>query len=235
MLKLNEALVVLGRSLISFFTLLIFARVLGKQELSQLSFFDYVLGITIGSIAASLSVDLSSRAWPHWVGLFTWSATVFALQIITFRSEKANRLLVGEPAILIMNGKILENNMKKTRYTISDLLKQLREKDVFDISKVDFAVLESNGQLSVLLKPEHQYATPGDLNITPHVSGLSTELIYSGIVIEENLKTSGLDESWLNIQLKMNGIKSVSEVFLATYNRTTGTLYIDKIIDQVQK
>jgi len=123
--------------------------------------------------------------------------------------------------------------MKKTRYTISDLLKQLREKDVFDISKVDFAVLESNGQLSVLLKPEHQYATPGDLNITPNNSGLSTELIYSGIVIEENLKTAGLDESWLNIQLKMNGIKSTSEVFLATYNRATGTLYIDKIMDQV--
>ncbi len=232
MLSLNEALVVLVRSLIGFFTLFVFARLLGKQEISQLSFFDYVLGITIGSIAASLSVDLSSRAWPHWVGLFTWTVTVFALQLITFRSKHANRYLVGEPIILIKNGLVMEDNMKKLRYTIADLLKQLRNKDVFELSRVDFAILETNGQLSVLLKPEYQCATPSDMNITPPVSGLSTELIYSGIVIEGNLKAAGLDRIWLDTQLKLNGINSPSEVFVATYNQASASLYIDKLIDQ---
>ncbi len=232
MLSLNEALVVLVRSLIGFFTLFVFARLLGKQEISQLSFFDYVLGITIGSIAASLSVDLSSRAWPHWVGLFTWTITVFALQLITFKSKNANRYLVGEPIILIKNGLVMEDNMKKLRYTIADLLKQLRNKDVFDLSRVDFAILETNGQLSVLLKPEYQCTTPGDMNITPPVSGLSTELIYSGIIIESNLKAAGLDRLWLDTQLKLNGINSPSEVFAATYNQASTNLYIDKFMDQ---
>ncbi len=231
MLRLNEALVVLIRSLIGFFTLFVFARLLGKQEISQLSFFDYVLGITIGSIAASLSVDLSSRAWPHWVGLFTWTVTVFALQLITFRSKNANRYLVGEPIILIKNGLIMEDNMKKLRYTIADLLKQLRNKDVFDLTQVDFAILETNGQLSVLLKPEYHCATPADLKITPPVSGLSTELIYSGIVIESNLKAAGLDRLWLDTQLNLKGINNPSEVFVATYNESSATLYIDKFMD----
>jgi uncharacterized membrane protein YcaP (DUF421 family) len=142
-LALNEALVVLARSLIAFFTLFIFARLLGKQEISQLSFFDYVLGITIGSIAATLSVDLSSRAWPHWVGLLTWTVTVFILQVLTLKSKKVNDYLVGEPTVLIKNGLIMEENMGKLRYTIADLLKQLRSKNVFDISQVDVAILET--------------------------------------------------------------------------------------------
>jgi len=230
-LALNEALVVVVRSLIGFFTLFIFARLLGKQEISQLSFFDYVLGITIGSIAASLSVDLSSRAWPHWVGLLTWTITVFALQVITLKSKKANRYLVGEPILLIKSGLIMEDNMKKLRYTLADLLKQLRNKDVFDLSQVDFAILETNGQLSVLLKPEYQCTTPLDLSITPSASGLSTELIYCGMVIENNLQEAGVDRLWLDTQLKMNGISSPAEVFIASYNQATGSLYIDKYID----
>ncbi len=231
MLTLNEALVVLVRSLIGFFTLFVFARLLGKQEISQLSFFDYVLGITIGSIAGSLSVDLSSRAWPHWVGLFTWTVTVFALQLITFRSKKVNKYLVGEPTILIKNGQVMEDSMHKLRYTIADLLKQLRSKDVFDISRVDFAILETNGQLSVLLKPEYQCTTPGDINITPPASGVSTELIYSGVVVESNLAAASLDRLWLDTQLKLQGINNPSEVFVATFNPASGSLYVDKFID----
>ncbi len=233
MLILNEALVVMARSLIGFFTLFIFARLLGKQEISQLSFFDYVLGITIGSIAASLSVDLSSRAWPRWVGLFTWTVTVFILQILTLKSKKVNDCLVGEPTVLIKNGLIMEDSMKKLRYTIADLLKQLRSKDVFDISQVDLAILETNGQLSVLLKREYQYLTPGDLEISTSASGLNTEIIYAGVVVDSNLTAVGLDRLWLNTQLKLQGITQPSEVFMASYNPASSQLYIDKYLDRV--
>lgn len=233
MLALNEALVVLARSLIAFFTLFIFARLLGKQEISQLSFFDYVLGITIGSIAATLSVDLSSRAWPHWVGLFTWTVTVFILQVLTLKSKKVNDYLVGEPTVLIKNGLIMEENMGKLRYTIADLLKQLRSKNVFDISQVDVAILETNGQLSVLLKPEYQYVTPKDLQLAPTASGVSTEVIYAGVVVDSNLSAVGLDRLWLNTQLKLQGINDPSEVFVASYNPASSKLYIDKYLDQV--
>lgn len=229
---MNEAIVVVIRSLIGFFTLLFFARLLGKQQLSQLTFFDYVLGITIGSIAASLSVDLTSRAWPHWIGLLTWTGTVLGLQWCTILWKGADRSLAGEPSIVIINGRIMEENMKKSRYTLSDLLEQLRDKQVFNLSQVDFAVLETNGQLSVLLKPEHQFVTRKDLNLTPSPAGLGNELVYSGVLIEENLKKAGVDRLWLNQQLQLQGISSPAEVFLASYDPESGELYVDKYVDQ---
>ena len=125
---MNEALVVIVRGVIGFFTLLIFARLLGKQQLSQLSFFDYVLGITIGSIAASLTTDLTSRAWPHWVGLAVWTFLVGVLQLLTLKWRYASKYIDGEPTVVIMNGKIMENAMKKLRYRTSELLEQLRLK-----------------------------------------------------------------------------------------------------------
>ncbi len=219
------------RSLIAFSSLLVFTRMLGKQQLSQLTLFDYILGITIGSIAASLSVDLSSRAWPHWVGLFTWFAIVAAMQWSGIRWKTADRIFSGEPLVVIRNGKIMEQNMKTIHYTISDLLEHLRNKGVFDISRVEFAVLENNGNLSVLLKPEYQPATLKDLQIKPSPGGISTEVIYSGLVVEENLKMAGVSLRWLQEQLQAQGISDPKEVFLATYNLDSGLLWIDKYQD----
>lgn len=213
--------------------MLILARVLGKQQISQLTFFDYVLGITIGSIAASLSVDLSSRAWPHWIGIITWAIAVVILQYISFLSKRSQRYLTGVPTIVIMNGKILEQNMYKLRYTTSDLLEQLRDKNVFDLTRVAFAVLENNGQLSVLLKPQYQPVTPSDLNISPKNAGLNNELIYNGLIIEENLAKTGVDRVWLEQQLRAQGISSYTDVFIASYDSTSGNLYIDKYIDNL--
>ncbi len=230
---LNEALVVLVRSIIAFFTLLIFARMLGKQQISQLTFFDYVLGITIGSIAASLSVDITTRAWPHWVGLATWTGAVFVLQVVSVKSKLGDRYLTGEPSIVIMNGQIMEKTMMKLRYTTSDLLEQLRDKGVFDLNKIGFAVLETNGQLSVLLKPEYQPVTPTDLNIPSSNAGLSNQLIYNGLVIESNLARAGVDRIWLDQQLQAQGINSPSEVYLAGYDANGGNLYIDKYQDNM--
>lgn len=229
---MNEALVVLVRSLIAFSALFIFTRILGKQQLSQLTFFDYVLGITIGSIAASLSTDLSTRAWPYWVALFTWFAIVALLQWSSVRWQIADRFLSGEPVLVIMKGKILEQNMKTIHYTISDLLEHLRDKDVFDISRVEIAVMETSGTLSVLLKPQYQIPTLQDLNIEPPPGGVGSELIYSGVVIENNLKQAGVNLNWLHKQLKAQGIKRTDEVFLATYNPASGVLSIDKYEDK---
>jgi uncharacterized membrane protein YcaP (DUF421 family) len=230
----NEALVVLVRAIIGFFTLLIFARLLGKQQISQLSFFDYILGITIGSIAANLTTDLTSRTWPHWVGLAVWTILVVALQWITLKWRYASKYIDGEPTVVIMNGKIMENTMKKLRYRTSELLEQLRQKNVFDISQVEFAVMEVNGQLSVLKKSQHQPVTPQDLNISTDYQGIGTELIYDGVVVEQNLKQVNLNRTWLDNQLKSQGINDPSEVFLANLD-TQGNLYIDKYQDHLKK
>lgn len=230
---MNEALIVIVRGIIAFFTLLIFARILGKQQISQLTFFDYIVGITIGSMASTLTTDLTSTAWSHWIGLLVWTCASFILQIITLKSKAASEYLDGKPTLVIMNGKILEDSMKKSRYRLSELLEQLRSKDVFDLNQVAFAILEKDGQLSVLKKPEFQPATPKDLNLKSDTSIIGTELIYDGIIIEQNLKNINKNRNWLMSQLKKQGINSSSEVFVATFN-APDKLYIDLYKDHMQ-
>lgn len=230
---MNEAVVVIVRGIIAFFTLLIFARVLGKQQISQLTFFDYILGITIGSAASSLTTDLTSRAWPHWVGLLTWTIAVLILQVITIKWRYASKYIDGEPAIVIMDGKILEDSMKKMRYRLDDLLEQLRQKDIFNVTQVKYAILEKDGQVSVLKKPEFMNATMKDLNLPIQNNGISTEIIYNGLIIDQNLKQINRDIKWLYDELRKNNIRSPLEVFFMAYNQD-GTLYIDKYSDHIQ-
>lgn len=230
---MNESYVVMVRGIISFFTLLIFARVLGKQQISQLTFFDYILGITIGSTASSLTTDLTSRAWPHWIGLLTWTIAVLLLQVISMRWRKASKFIDGEPTIVIKEGKILEDGMNKMRYRMDDLFEQLRQKDIFDIMEVRLAILEKDGKISVLKKPEFLNATMQDLNLPIKNNGMAAELIYSGVIIEQNLTQMNHDRKWLDEQLQKQNIKSPSEVFFMTVNQD-GTLYIDKYADHIQ-
>lgn len=231
---MNEGLIVLVRGIVGFFTLLIFTRLLGKQQISQLTFFDYVVGITIGSTASTLTTDLTSSAWPHWVGLFTWTALCIILQLITLKSKTAEKYLDGEPTIVISNGKILEDSMKKFRYTISDLLSQLRDKDIFDIGDVAYAVLEKDGQLSVLKKTGCDSVTPKDLKIKTSTANIDVEIIYDGSILQDNLNIINRTEKWLIKKLENKGINDASEVFLATYNASSG-LHIDLYEDHIKE
>lgn len=234
MVIVDEGLIVLLRGIIGFFTLLIFTRILGKQQVSQLTFFDYVVGITIGSTASSLTTDLTSNAWPHWVGLLTWTVLCFILQLITVKSRTAEKFLDGQPTIVITNGKILEESMKKFRYTIGDLLAQLRDKGVFDLADVAYAVLEKDGQLSILKKPECDTVTPKDLNIKTSTASIDVEIIYDGSIMQDNLVSINRNERWIMNNLKKRGINDASEVFLAIYNASSG-LHIDLYKDHIKQ
>lgn len=231
---MSEGIIVFVRAIIGFISLLIFARILGKKQISQLTLFDYIEGITIGSIAATLTTDLSSRAWPHWVGLFTWVIAGLAVDFLTTKSRYAAKYIEGEPVIIIMHGKIMEDCMRKLRYTASNLQQQLRSKDVFDLSEVQFAVLEPNGELSVLKKPQYQPLTPKHMDICVPNTGIGIELIYDGLIIDQNLKQINRDRKWLQSQLKKYDVKDPSEVFLATFE-ASGSLYVDKFKDKIEK
>ncbi len=231
---MNEGLIVLARGIIGFFTLLIFTRILGKQQISQLTFFDYVVGITIGSTASTLTTDLTSSAWSHWVGLLIWTTLCFALQLITVKSKTAEKYLDGEPTIIITNGKILEESMKKYRYTIGDLLEQLRDKGIFDLQDVAYAVLEKDGQLSILKKPECDPLTREDLNLKPSTANIDVEVIYDGSILLENLSSINRNEKWLMNKLNKQGINDATKVFLATYNASSG-LFIDLYEDDIEQ
>lgn len=231
---MNEGLVVMVRAVISYFSLLIFARVLGKEQISQLTFFDYILGITIGSIASEATLNLSSRAWPNWIGLFTWAALAYLIELISLKWRFVAKYLEGEPTIVIMNGKIMDQAMKKMKFRITDVLELLRNQGVFDLNEVDFAIIEPNGKISVLKKPEFLPLTPKDMNIKVSPSGISTELVYDGIIIEENLRQMKKDKKWLMSQLNKQGIHDISEVFLVLLN-DAGSLYVDKYNDHIKK
>lgn len=231
---MNEGLVVVVRAIISFFTLLILARVLGKEQISQLTFFDYILGITIGSIASEATADLSSRAWPHFVGLVSWAVLAYLMQYISLKWRYAAKIIEGEPVIVIMNGKLMDNILKKMKLRITDILELLRNQGIFDLNEVDYAILEPNGSLSVLKKPEYLPLTPKDMNIKVKATGISTELVYDGKLIEQNLRQMNKDKKWLMNQLSKYGIKDVSEAFLVTLN-DAGSLYVDKYKDNIKK
>lgn len=231
---MNEGLVVISRGIIAFFTLLIFTRLLGKQQVSQLTLFEYILGITIGSTASTLTTDLSSSAWAHWVGLLVWTLLVYIMQYISIKFPNIMKYINGQPEVLIVNGKIQDKKMKMLRYSLADLLEQLRVNNVFDISQVEFAVLETNGQLTVLKKSQYQTVTPFDMGLNTQYSGITTELILNGIVIEENLRKVNLDYKWLTDELIKRKINSPGEVHLATLN-TSGELYIDLYNDYQNK
>lgn len=231
---MNEGLVVTVRAIISFFTLLILARILGKEQISQLTFFDYIVGITIGSIASEATVDLSSRAWPHFIGIISWSVLAYLMQLISLKWRYAAKIIEGEPVVVIMKGKLMDKVLKKMKFRITDILELLRNQGIFDLNEVDYAILEPNGSLSVLKKPEYLPLTPKDMNIKVKPTGISTELVYDGRVIEQNLRQMNKDRKWLMNQLSKHGVKDISEIFLVTLN-DAGSLYVDKYKDNLKR
>ncbi len=229
---MDETIVTIVRSLIAFATLLLFTRILGKQQVGQLTAFEYVAGITIGSMASSLSIDLSIKPLPQFAGLASWVILVFGLQHLSIKFRWFSKVINDQPTIVIQKGKILEQNLKKLRYRHEELLSQLREKDVFDISQVEFALVEPNGTLSILKKPQYETVTVQDLNLIPSQNGLMVEVILDGIIIEENLKNLRKSHHWLKQQLQANGIDNIKKISLAVI-LPSGQLYVDKFKDDL--
>lgn len=224
---------VILRVFFAFAFLLIFSRLVGKKQINQFSFFDYIVGITVGSIAATITTELNSPPYTHLFGLFFWFLLSWLLGLATIKSRKASKWLLGEPTIIIHNGKILEKNMGKMNYHMDELMQQLRLRGAFNPRDVEFAVLETNGYLSVEKKSQKRGVTPDDLNIATKYEGMSTELIYDGQIILQNLEMFNLSENWLVSELKKQGINSLEQVSLCILD-SKGKLYVDLKNDNVK-
>ena len=231
---MDETIVSIVRSVIAFVSLLIFTRLLGKQQVGQLTAFEYVAGITIGSAASSLSVDLSIKPFPQWIALLTWVILVWGLQKLSLKHRWAAKVMDDQPTIVIQDGKILEQNLKILRYRYDELLSQLRDKGIFDITQVAFALLEPDGKLSVLKKPEYEPVTPSDLQMVPKKNGLMIEVIIDGIIIQQNLANVNKTEQWLLQQIQAQGIQDFKEISFAVI-LPNGQLYIDRFKDNVKE
>ncbi|OGO77194.1 MAG: hypothetical protein A2Y23_03760 [Clostridiales bacterium GWB2_37_7] len=222
---MNEYISILTKSIATFLGLLLIARIMGRKHLSELTYFDHIVSITIGSIIASIAVDRSIKALDGIITTVVWSTLPILIGYISLKSLAFRKVVDSEPLIIIQNGKILDQNMRKTRYHMGDLQMQLRQKDVFDITEVEFAILEPNGKLSVLKKVAYNSLTPKDMNIFTNDKGLMTELVIDGQIMASHLKMLNLNTEWLLEQLKARNIKNVEDVVFAAL-QTDGQLYI---------
>ncbi len=219
-------LVVIIRSIIAFFTLLFLVRLLGKQQVSQLTFFDYVVGITIGSIASTLSVQVNENTTATLAGMATWAILAIILAALGIRSARIRKVIDGEATVVVENGKILDKNLGKIRIPIDELLSELRSQGVFNIEDVEFALFEPGGKMSVQKKSQKQPVTPADLNIPTQYDGLPKVLIMDGVVQKDELRSLNLSNAWLFHQLGKRNVNNISEVSLAQLD-TKGNLYVD--------
>lgn len=215
------------RSSILFFTLLLFTRLMGRKQLSQLTFFNYITGIALGSITGSIVIDQNVNLLNGMTGLIWWSMLTIFSGYIALKFRNLRVLIDGQPVIVIKKGKILEEQLDKLRLNIESLTMMLREKQVFSVSDVWTAVFESNGKLSIELRKEKQPITKKDQNIfTVEPMYIPTELVSDGAIIEKNLQESGLTDDWLIGQLKKQNLK-IEDVFFIGLEEN-GTLYIDE-------
>ncbi|WP_353611408.1 DUF421 domain-containing protein [Bacillus sp. FJAT-27251] len=217
------------RIIIAFVTLLILTRVMGRKEISQLTFINFVSAITIGAIAAVLVMDPDVSILKGVLALAGWTVITLLLGFIDLKSKKARNLISGQPRILIKNGKIMEKELHKVRMDVDALNALLRQKNVFSVAEVEYAIFETDGKLSVMKKESKQPVLKSDLHIKsqPTAYPVPTEVINEGRILSSNLEKLNLDTQWLNQQLTSLGIQSISDVFYAEVQKD-GTLYVDE-------
>ena len=216
------------RTTLVFIVLLVSTRALGKKQMSHLTFFNYITGITMGSIAANIISQLNKHFMDEFIGLI-WLCMLTALTgYIGLKSGTLRVIIDGQPTILIKKGKIIKHALKSNRLNMDDLSMLLRKQNIFSITEVDYAILEPDGALSVLKKPQQQEVTKADMKInTNTINYIPSEIIVDGKIIKHNLKELNLDEEWLKKQLKHHNINSIKDVFYAEI-QSDGTLFVDK-------
>ncbi|WP_456271779.1 DUF421 domain-containing protein [Bacillus sp. AK031] len=222
---MSEYLEVALRSLFILVALFFITKLLGKKQLSKLSFFEYITGITVGSIAGTLSMDLDLKLTEGLMSILLWFSVPFILSLISLKSIKFRHFVEGTPTVFIENGNISEMALKKEKYSTDELLEQLRKKDIFRVSDVEYASLDTNGDLSVLLKKAKQPLLYEDLFTMSQKVFPVQAVINDGKVDIQGLRKIGLTEEWLLKQLKRRRI-NLENVFLAQAD-ADGVLTID--------
>lgn len=223
---------VIFQSIIAFCVLFVLARILGKRQIAQLTFFDYIAGLTLGSITASWSLD-EVKTLHAVIALVIWSFLSVALAFIQRKSYHARTALDGRPTVLIENGQILEKGLSSVHMSTEELLMLLRQKDVFKVSDAEYAVLENNGRLSVMKKTELQPLTPKDASVTVVAEHEPRVLVVDGNVMNRSLAQLGYTREWLLGEIMKYGARDFKDVFFAQID-SNGTVYVDLYDDETK-
>lgn len=208
-----ELIQVILTSLLSAVSLFLIAKIMGHKQMAQLDFFDYITGITIGSIAAELATELEAP-WKPLIAMIAYGAVALGLTILAHKFPKTRKYVNGTPTIVMDNGKLYRNNMKKAKLELSEFMVLCRQEGYFNLNDIQTAVFEYNGRLTILPKSEKRPLTPEDMKITPEKAEIYTEIIMDGRILQENLKRLGLDLTWLDKQLKKQKYDDAKEIYL---------------------
>lgn len=209
-------LVVFIRTLILYIVVIIAMRIMGKRQIGQLQPFELAVAIMISDLA---SVPMQNTGIPLINGIIpilTMLAAQILISFISLKSTRARKIICGRPSILISAGRINEKVFRNELYTLNDLLEQLRSKDIYSIADVEYAILEPNGQLSVVPKGSKRNVTPKDLNIAVKSEAPAIDLVIDGDLIVSNLKNANLDKPMLEMELNKIGIKRIKDVLFAS-------------------
>lgn len=212
-------------SLLSYAALFVCAKLVGRKQIAQLNFIDYITGITIGSIAAELATELEAPMRPL-IAMGVYALATWAMSRVGMRCMRARKFIDGTPTIILRGGKLYRENMNKAKLDLSEFMVMCREQGYFSLSDIDTAIFEYNGKLTILPVSARRPATPQDMGLSPQQETISVEVIMDGRILGENLHRMGLDETWLARQLRAQGIRDTRDVFLAVcYDQKQLTCY----------
>ena len=213
-----DILYVIALSLGSILEIFILCKIMGYRQISQMSMFDYINGITIGNIASEMATSIEDDFIHPMIAMIVYGIVAVLLSWISSKSIRARRFLSGKPILLVHQGTLYEQNFKKSKVDLNEFLTQCRVNGYFDLDELESVILEENGRMSFLPKSENRPLTAGDLQLSPAQENLVANLIIDGKVMEENLRHTGKNIQWLDKELHRQGIKNIQDVFLATYD-----------------
>ena len=211
-----DFLMLVIKSITSLLVLFIFTNALGKKQINQLNMFDYVIGISIGNVVAEMTVNKEVIFWDGVIVMGIYSLISIIISFITTKSIIIRRIISGTPTIIIENGKIIEKGLVKSKLDINELLEEARIDGYFDISEIEYAIMESNGKISFLPKSKYKPINSNDLKLKTNYKGLCTNVIIDGKIMKNNLKSINKDEQWLVRRLNNLNYNKIENLLLVT-------------------
>lgn len=218
------SLIIIWKTVVLYLIVVVSMRIMGKRQIGELQPFEFAVALMISELAAFPLTESDKGIWEGITPIVILVVTQFLVSVLAIKSVKARELICGIPRIVIMNGSLQEQNLRKELYTINDLLEQLRIAGIQNISDVEHGILETNGQLSLVLKSQKRALTPSDLGIETKYEGISVDLIIDGKMNDQNLKLVKLDTAWLAKQLQDKGWSDPDDIFYASLD-TQGNFY----------
>ena len=224
-MNISEALSIIPRSIISLITLFIATKILGKKQVSELSLFDYCIGISIGNFTAEMILVLENQIINGVVAILTFGILGYLISYLTTKSIALRRIIFGTPTIIMENGIIYYDALKKLNIDINDFLEQTRNAGHFDLNEISYAIMEVNGKISFLEKDAYQKPTKKDFNLKKEKETLTANIIIDGNIMEENIKGTDRSYEWFKKELKRKGYTTYENILLATYSNNTINIY----------